>query len=604
MLTTKTPRPRFPADPLRRWSIQKKLPFLIFLLLLTMIIAFSWLSYAGIRKTALEAGRVRLYSLSEQLSSMFAQSAQGLVAVTRTGANQPAVKAFLQSKGEDSAQQTHVLLEKLRSDSTWVLVELLNRERQIVLQSGEQWQPAGETLNQLDAASRKPMDTGSVGKIFPKDGKLYYPVEVAIMDQKKIMGYLIRWRRLQTTQQAIDRFTRLLGDHVTLYIGNMDGTVWTDLKEQVQLPAVAVDTSHSLKEYDLNGQFYSLTTPIRQTGWQLLVAIPKKELAQPANRFLRIALSSGLILLAAGIFLTWLLSRSITKPLEKLTLASSSMAGGNYEQQVKVSSHNELGQLAKSFNLMAEEVQAANSRLETKVKERTAQLEAANKELEAFSYSVSHDLRAPLRAVSGYAGMLKEDYGQTLDAEGNRLIDQVVRHTAMMGQLIDDLIAFARTSRKETSYQQVDMKTMARDCYEALLQHQPQSHVRFELMDLPPCTTDRDLMRQVWLNLISNALKYSSREPSPLVQIGYLLKDGQTVYYVRDNGVGFDMKYADKLFGVFQRLHRPEEFEGTGVGLALAGRIIHKQGGKIWAKAAPNEGACFYFSIPETPISN
>lgn len=589
---------------MRRWSIQKKLPFLIFLLLLMMIIAFSWLSYSGIRKTALEAGRLRLHSLREQLSSMFAQSAQGLVAATRMGANQPVVKAYLQSNGKDSVEQTKAVLDRLRSDSTWVLVELLNRERQIVLRSGDHWQEADERVNPLDMKTRMPIDTGIVGKIYPKDEHLYYPVEVAITENKEIKGYLIRWRKLQTTQQAIDRFTQLLGDHVKLNIGNKDGTVWTDLKEQVQLPVAPADTSQALNGEDQGGQFYAVTAAIRQTGWQLLIAIPKKDVVQPASRFLRIALSSGLILLAVGIFLTWLLSRSITRPLEKLTFASSSMAAGNYEQRVEVSSHNELGQLAQSFNLMAEEVKAANERLETKVIERTVQLEAANKELEAFSYSVSHDLRAPLRAVSGYAGMLKEDYGTSLDSEGNRLIDQVVRHTAMMGQLIDDLIAFARTSRKETSYQLVDMKKMARACYEELVQHQPDDKVKLDLDDLPSCTTDRDLMRQVLVNLISNALKYSSKLSSPHIQIGYKQNDGQTIYFVKDNGVGFDMKYADKLFGVFQRLHRAEEFEGTGVGLALAARIIHKQGGKIWAEAKINEGACFYFSIPQSTIIN
>lgn len=248
---------------------------------------------------------------------------------------------------------------------------------------------------------------------------------------------------------------------------------------------------------------------------------------------------------------------------------------------------------------MAEEVKAANERLETKVIKRTAQLEAANKELEAFSYSVSHDLRAPLRAVSGYAGILKEDYGQSIDAEGNRLIDQVVRHSAMMGQLIDDLIAFARTSRKETSYQLVDMKKMAEECYEELLHQYPGSKAKLNINDLPACKTDRELIRQVWLNLIGNALKYSSKAAYPLVSIGSRQEDGQLVYFVRDNGVGFDMKYVGKLFGVFQRLHSSEEFEGTGVGLALAARIIQKQGGRIWAEAVLNEGACFYFSITQ-----
>lgn len=349
MLKNNTAGQGFAFLPFRKWSIQKKLPFLIFLLLLTMIIAFSWLSFAGIRKTSLEAGRVRLRSLSEQLSSMLSQSAQGLMTATRTGANQPAVKAYLRSGGKDSMDQTKAVLEKLRPDSTWVLVELLDRDRQLLLRSGVDWDKTGETVNKLDPASRLPIDTGMIGKIYPSDNKLYYPVEAVILDNKEIRGYLIRWRRMQTSQQAIDRFTQLLGDHVRLYVGNADGSAWTDLKQKVKLPVMdmASDSSHEPEE---GAAFYSVKAPIKLTGWQLLIAIPREEIVQPASRFLRIALSSGVILLLAGIFLTWVLSRSITWPLEKLTLATTSMAGGNYEQRVEISSHNELGQLAQSFN--------------------------------------------------------------------------------------------------------------------------------------------------------------------------------------------------------------------------------------------------------------
>ncbi len=220
---------------------------------------------------------------------------------------------------------------------------------------------------------------------------------------------------------------------------------------------------------------------------------------------------------------------------------------------------------------------------------------ALNKELESFTYSVSHDLRAPLRAVDGYARMLEEDYGTRLDAEAQRLI-AVVRSSAMrMGRLIDDLLAFSRLGRQQPARARVDMSALAREVADEL---KTGRNAALELGALPPASADAALMRQVWANLVGNAFKYSAKRPTPRVEIGGCEEAGEAHYWVRDNGVGFDTRYADKLFGVFQRLHRAAEFEGTGVGLATVRLIIHRHGGRVWAESTPGEGACFHFSLP------
>jgi len=233
--------------------------------------------------------------------------------------------------------------------------------------------------------------------------------------------------------------------------------------------------------------------------------------------------------------------------------------------------------------------------LESKVKERTVQLEVANRELEGFSYSVSHDLRAPLRAINGYALMLEEDYAATLDAEGRRLLGVVRASSEQMARLIDDLLAFSQVGRKQISRVPVDMAALAK---EVLSELKPQAPAHVELRELPPADGDRSLLRQVWANLVGNALKYSSKRERPHVEIGGRIEERERIYWVRDNGAGFDMRYYDKLFGVFQRLHRAEEFEGTGVGLAIVQRIVVRHGGRVWAEGAPGEGACFRFALP------
>ena len=244
-----------------------------------------------------------------------------------------------------------------------------------------------------------------------------------------------------------------------------------------------------------------------------------------------------------------------------------------------------------------QEIKTLNTELEARVTRRTAELEAANKELEAFSYSVSHDLRAPLRAINGFAGIVLEDYGQQLPPDGRNYLERMRNGGLRMGELIDDLLAFARLSRQPLTRQPVDVTQLVRDVLTELNPSTNNHQVETRIGDLPVCQGDRALLKQVWTNLISNAAKYSRDRNPSVIEIGSENNHGETVYFVRDNGVGFDMQYAHKLFGVFQRLHRVEEFEGTGVGLAIVQRIIHRHGGRVWASAEPNRGATFYFTL-------
>lgn len=244
-----------------------------------------------------------------------------------------------------------------------------------------------------------------------------------------------------------------------------------------------------------------------------------------------------------------------------------------------------------------EEIRSFNHKLEQKVQERTEELQIANKELESFSYSVSHDLRAPLRSIHGYMNIFAEEYINTLDDEGKRLIDIILRNSQKMGQLIDDLLAFSQLGRKELLKSNVSMQDMVNTIWEDQQRTEDGREIKFILNQLPDAFADHTTIRQVWINLISNALKYTRGKEKTIVEIGSEDKPDHTVYFVKDNGAGFDMKYYNKLFGVFQRLHSFNEFEGTGVGLAIVHRVISKHGGRIWAEATINNGATFYFTL-------
>jgi signal transduction histidine kinase len=240
-----------------------------------------------------------------------------------------------------------------------------------------------------------------------------------------------------------------------------------------------------------------------------------------------------------------------------------------------------------------EDITALNAELES----RAAQLEVANKELESFSYSVSHDLRAPLRAINGFSLALQEDYGGQLDDEGRRLVGIVHEQSRMMGQLIDDLLEFSRLGRKPLAASSIDMTALAREAVQEL-QRNFDRMPPVKIHPLAGASGDRALIKQVWVNLLSNAIKFTGGREWPEIEVSSLAGGNETVFSVKDNGAGFDMRYYEKLFGVFQRLHSAEDFPGTGVGLALVQRVVSRHGGRVWAEGAVGKGATFYFALP------
>jgi light-regulated signal transduction histidine kinase (bacteriophytochrome) len=245
-----------------------------------------------------------------------------------------------------------------------------------------------------------------------------------------------------------------------------------------------------------------------------------------------------------------------------------------------------------------------NAELQEREKRRSEELAAAYQDLESFSYSISHDLRAPLRTIDSFAQVLEDEFAQPLGEEGRRVIGIIRRGSQKMDQLIVGLLEFSRAGRERLDLDRIDMTALAHAAAAEIMSVYTGPKPVIDIAELPTVAGDATVMRQVWSNLIGNALKYSAKRPEPRISISGLMADREVIYRVEDNGAGFDMRYADKLFGVFQRLHRTEDFSGTGVGLAIVHRIIARHGGRIWAQGEPDAGACFQFALPITAAEN
>jgi signal transduction histidine kinase len=398
---------------------------------------------------------------------------------------------------------------------------------------------------------------------------------------------------------------------ISAEIFTVDGHLFAAYHRDPQqfLPSAPKIPAGQLQAYRFQDGQVVLTRLIVFQGKPIALVCLQSDLKAMQDRAKTLAMILAAVFLMSLVAAMWMSShvrQSIAVPIVILA-ETAQIILSNKDYSVRAPSYgerNEIAVLISSFNEMLAQIQErdaaleeARNRLEQKVQERTAQLTAVNAELEAFSYSVSHDLRAPLRHISGFSQILKEEYGSTMDPGAQGYLERIQAGTENMARLIEALLKMAQLSRKELVCEITDLNLLVKDVIAELQPELESRRIDWHIGNLPTEECDSSLLKQVFANLISNAIKYTRRCEVAVIEIGYLPEQDAPVIFIRDNGAGFDEKYADKLFGVFQRLHSAKEFEGTGVGLSTVQRIIRKHGGQIWAKGEVNKGATFFFSL-------
>lgn len=376
-----------------------------------------------------------------------------------------------------------------------------------------------------------------------------------------------------------------------------------------RVPGLSSTTAYQAETYWIKDNRIVLVHAIRVEGKQVGTVYIQSGAQELNSRLQRYAVIATVVLLTsllAALSVSSIFRQSVADPIVRLAETVKAVSRDkNYSvRATPIAGSNELAILIDAFNEMLAQIHKneadlrnARDQLEQRVQERTAELAAANKELEAFSYSVSHDLRAPLRSIDGFSQALLEDCGDTLDANGKNHLQRVRAATQRMSQLIDDLLDLSRLTRAEMHRERVDLTALARSITEELRKRDPLRQVEFSIGEHLVAEADSRLLRVVMENLLGNAWKYTSNHDHARIEFGGAKTNGLSTFFVRDDGAGFDPRYADRLFGAFQRLHASTEFPGTGIGLATVQRVVHRHGGQVWAEGAVGQGATFYFTL-------
>jgi len=579
-----------------RWqkqSIERKIPAAFVGLLALLGAVHMVAAYRGFEGSASDALRERLANVGSQIALLGSSGMQQRSTALRRAFEAPAFRPIL----DGSADPAEVLPRIASSaDSTTTLI--LDSELEVVAAIGRAVPPQAQAALRDVASSA--LEIGGqlrVGSLIVVGTQVQYWVAMSTRRTDGSRIVVAQLRRIgEGESEQSDALQSLIGETVVLFANAGGGGPWVQLNGTVVEPPTAAGDVLPPRYTRAGTEYLGNAVAVPGTPWMVVTEAPAALARARALAFLRRTLPFGVLVLVAGAVVAWVIGRRFTQPMRSIASATQALGQGVYDTRVEVKRRDELGVVAHAFNEMAAEIQRNHAELEERVRQRTTELQAVNHELQAFSYSVSHDLRSPLRSIDGFSQALLEDYGEQLEPQAQDYLHRVRAGAQRMGHLIDDLLQLSRVTRQPITRTRVDISEMAEQLVADLRQAHPARDVAVEIAPDIIVHGDRGLMHVVLQNLLDNAWKFTTKTAQARIEVG---RDVDGSIFVRDNGAGFSMEYADQLFTPFQRLHGAHEFGGTGIGLATVQRVINRHGGRVWATAAVGAGATIHFTVSE-----
>jgi signal transduction histidine kinase len=578
-------------------SLRWRLPILVCGLVALVLVTFLWAAYRRVEATLVRAAGERAQAAADQVSN--AMDGKRTIEQLRQLGADPTLRRFLRFRTDEAREAAQARLRPLTGASLR-RIELRDAAGSLLLEVSGSLNLDGSAPRDLPRAVG-PFVPG-IGPLRGSEGLMFSDTIAEIRDDESgLLGLVLIRSTFSENPPGI--FSRLVGNDAIVRVANRSGDVWGSFTGVV--PSLPVDlTRAGVTQYRAEGGDMRLgaVSHVREAPWAVWVEFPRALVIAPAQLFLTQMIPVAFIFLVVGAVVISILSGRVTRPLSELTRAAEAIAKGDYSRRVGEDRRDEIGRLGRTFNTMAGHVHQAQQRLEARVVERTVRLEAANAELEAFSYSVSHDLRAPLRSIDGFSQALSEDAADRLQPKDKAYLQRVRAAAQRMGELIDDLLELSRVGRAELRRERVSLSEIGHAVATELQRSSPDRQIELDIQGGIVADGDCRLVQIVLENLLGNAWKFTRNTAPARIELGAEPRDGDTAYFIRDNGAGFDMTYMDKLFRPFQRLHGEAEFPGTGIGLATVRRIIDRHGGRVWAKGAVGAGATVYFTLPQNSV--
>ena len=587
----------------RGLSIQVKLPLLIGGLLVAVTGIYSWAAYQTMQRSASATVTTRLGTVADQYAQALKTQRDQFVDAVRRVAENPAVRAYTAHPSPAGRASAEAALRPSDIQAQQVVaVELWTADGRRLLASGDaaRWTSTRATAPFRQELARS--DSGAVGQFRAVGDAIVYPVGAPVLKGATGRGYVVQWRVISLSPQAREQVSRLIGSDGHLFVGNTANDVWTDLSRLVEAPPVEVVHADSVLRYERPGTGVVLAAArvAPRTPWLVLVEFPRDVAIAPARLFLRQMTLIGGVILVVGLVAAWATSLTLTRPLAQLTQAAEMVATGDYAQPVAAQARSdELGRLAAAFDVMVSHVRESQERLEERVRARTGELQERNAELEAFAYSISHDLRSPLRAMEGFSQALLEEYADRFDETGRQYVERVVTAARRMDRLIDDLLEYGRITRADLPLTPLDLRRVVQAALEQLDGEVRIRQARIVVDDaLPTVVGHGATLTQVLVNLLTNAVKFVPPDRTPEVRLRAEPRGAYIRVWVEDNGIGIAPEHHERIFRVFERLHRVADYPGTGIGLAIVGKAMDRMGGSAGLESELGRGSRFWIDLP------